>query len=200
MEIWPLWFRKRKCLRELRSADFFRGTTQGGDIRERKHEKEKSFTTLPRMGGRRFMRWSGDRTEIRSAALQIVHGMAEYADRYDPVARYLADRGILVTGTTIWAMEKSVGENHPHGYFCHENAPDVLMEDVHSLRIRQQTGFAEQGCPQLPYPDAGPQHGFLCSEKLSVQVWRRPFRCRDHGNRHAAGKAAENFSEGWSVS
>lgn len=31
-------------------------------------------------------------------ALQIVHGMAEYADRYDPVARYLADRGILVTG------------------------------------------------------------------------------------------------------
>ena len=83
-------------------------------------------------------------------ALQIVHGMAEYADRYDPVARYLADRGILVTGNDHLGHGKSVGENHPHGYFCHENAPDVLMEDVHSLRIRQQTGFVEQGRPQLP--------------------------------------------------
>ena len=72
--------------------------------------------------------------------LQLIHGMAEYADRYDPFARYLADRGILVTGNDHLGHGKSVGENHPYGYFCHENAPDVLIEDVHALRVRQQTG------------------------------------------------------------
>ena len=74
--------------------------------------------------------------------LQVVHGMAEYADRYDRLARFLSDRGILVVGHDHLGHGKSVGENHPYGYFCHENAPDVLVEDVHALRLRQQAGFA----------------------------------------------------------
>ena len=32
------------------------------------------------------------------AVLQLSHGMVEYIDRYRPLAEYLADRGILVTG------------------------------------------------------------------------------------------------------
>lgn len=140
--------------------------------------KKKEFY-YPSADGRtqiHAVEWRPDGDPV--CALQIVHGMAEYADRYDPVARYLADRGILVTGNDHLGHGKSVGENHPHGYFCHENAPDVLMEDVHSLRIRQQTGFAEQGCPQLPYLMLGHSMGsfvlrnYLCryGEGLSGAV------------------------------
>ena len=32
------------------------------------------------------------------AVLQLSHGMVEYIARYRPLAEYLADRGILVTG------------------------------------------------------------------------------------------------------
>ena len=32
------------------------------------------------------------------AVLQLSHGMVEFIDRYRPLAEYLADRGILVTG------------------------------------------------------------------------------------------------------
>ena len=77
--------------------------------------------------------WRPDGNPV--CALQIVHGMAEYADRYDPIARYFAERGILVTGHDHLGHGKSVGEDHPYGYFCHENAPDVLVEDVHALRM-----------------------------------------------------------------
>ena len=123
--------------------------------------------------------------------LQVVHGMAEYADRYDRLARFLSDRGILVVGHDHLGHGKSVGENHPYGYFCHENAPDVLVEDVHALRLRQQAGFAAGGericgstgrfcgaagrsrAPAAAVSDAGPQHGLLHPEKLSVPVWGR---------------------------
>ena len=37
------------------------------------------------------------------AVLQLSHGMVEFIDRYKPLAEYLAGRGILVTGTIIWA-------------------------------------------------------------------------------------------------
>ena len=101
-------------------------------------------------------------------ALQIVHGMAEYADRYDPFARYLAERGILVAGNDHLGHGKSVGENHPCGYFCHDNAPDVLAEDVHALRVRLQNGFAgeqagfekqQAGCAEQQNGSAGQQAG-----------------------------------------
>lgn len=39
--------------------------------------------------------------------LQIVHGMAEYIDRYHRLAVFLAEKGILVVGMIIWAMERA---------------------------------------------------------------------------------------------
>ncbi|HJA94789.1 MAG TPA: lysophospholipase, partial [Candidatus Eisenbergiella merdipullorum] len=98
--------------------------------------------------------------------LQIIHGMAEYVDRYDPFASYLAERGVLVTGHDHLGHGMSVGEDHPYGYFCHANAPDVLMEDVHTLRMYQQ----KRG-PELPYLMLGHSMGsfilrnYLCRYK-----------------------------------
>ena len=42
------------------------------------------------------------------AVLQLSHGMVEFIDRYRPLAEYLADRGILVTGQPGLDIEKDI--------------------------------------------------------------------------------------------
>lgn len=78
--------------------------------------------------------------------LQLVHGMAEYADRYDRLASYLTEKGILVAGHDHLGHGKSVGSNHPYGFFCSQDAPAKVVEDVHTLRRLTQ----EQN-PGIPY-------------------------------------------------
>ena len=41
--------------------------------------------------------------------LQIVHGMAEYAARYEGLAKTLTGEGILVTGRITWDMARASG-------------------------------------------------------------------------------------------
>lgn len=116
--------------------------------------KKREFDYLSADGKTRIhaVEWRPDGEP--SGVLQIVHGMAEYADRYSPFAAYLAEKGILVTGQDHLGHGKSVGEDHPYGYFCHENAPDVLVEDVRSLYLQQRGSW-----PQLPYVMLGHSMG-----------------------------------------
>lgn len=92
------------------------------------------------------IRWIPD-TEKPACILQIVHGMAEYIDRYDDFARYLADKGILVVGDDHLGHGKSVKPGEPYGYFCKEDAPTVLVRDEHRLKKMMQEQYA--GVPYL---------------------------------------------------
>ncbi len=48
------------------------------------------------------------------AVVQIIHGMAEHIERYEPFARYLAERGFLVCGHDhIGHGRSSVKEDAP---------------------------------------------------------------------------------------
>lgn len=78
--------------------------------------------------------------------VQIVHGMAEYIDRYDEFASYLAEKGILVVGDDHLGHGKSVGQGQPYGYFCKEDAPTVLVRDEHRLKKMTQEQY-----PNVPY-------------------------------------------------
>lgn len=78
--------------------------------------------------------------------VQIVHGMAEYIDRYDEFASYLAGKGILVVGDDHLGHGKSVGQGDPYGYFCREDAPTVLVRDEHRLKKMTQEQY-----PNIPY-------------------------------------------------
>lgn len=89
--------------------------------------------------------------------LQIVHGMAEYIDRYDRLASFLNEKGILVTGHdhlghgrsvySIGGPVTDVGNNeHPYGYFCRENMVDTVISDVQKLREITQEKY-----PGVPY-------------------------------------------------
>lgn len=51
------------------------------------------------------------------AVLQIVHGIAEYIERYDDFARYLNDRGILVVAEDHMGHGQSINGDGIQGYF-----------------------------------------------------------------------------------
>ncbi|CAM3250885.1 alpha/beta fold hydrolase [Vagococcus fessus] len=86
-------------------------------------------------------------TEKPKAVLQLVHGMAEYIERYDDFAHYLNKNNILVVGHDHLGHGYSVNEETPlYGYFSKENSPELLIEDVHSITLKAQTAY-----PNLPY-------------------------------------------------
>ena len=91
------------------------------------------------------IRWVPD-AEKPVCILQIVHGMAEYIDRYDEFAAYLADRGVLVVGDDHLGHGLSVHPGEPYGYFCKEDAPTVLVRDEHRLKKITQEQY-----PGIPY-------------------------------------------------
>lgn len=92
------------------------------------------------------IKWIPD-VEKPVCILQIVHGMAEYIDRYDDFANFLAERGILVVGDDHLGHGKSVRPGEPYGYFCKEDAPTVLVRDEHRLKKMIQKQY--EGVPYI---------------------------------------------------
>ncbi len=101
--------------------------------------------------------------------VQIVHGMAEYAERYEEFAAYLTDRGYVVTGEDHLGHGKSVGENG-FGYFCLQDPATVVVRDVH--RLKKMT---EQIYPSVPYIILGHSMGsfilrnYLCRYGTGIE-------------------------------
>ena len=91
------------------------------------------------------IRWIPE-TERPVCIVQIVHGMAEYIDRYDEFASYLAGKGILVVGDDHLGHGRSVRQGEPYGYFCKEDAATVLVRDEHRLKKMTQEQY-----PNIPY-------------------------------------------------
>ncbi len=60
--------------------------------------KKEEFTFDSRDGETKLhaVRWVPEGKAV--CILQIVHGMAEYIERYEELARFLCEKGILVTG------------------------------------------------------------------------------------------------------
>lgn len=99
------------------------------------------------------IRWIPE-TEKPVCIVQIIHGMAEYIDRYDELARFLAGKGILVTGDDHLGHGKSVKPGEPYGYFCKNDAATVLVRDEHRLKKMTQESY-----PGVPYVILGHSMG-----------------------------------------
>ena len=85
-------------------------------------------------------------TEPVVAVVQIVHGMAEYVERYEGFAEFLTAHGIVVTGNDHLGHGKSVPENGTLGYFCEQDPATVVVRDVHRLKKMTQSLY-----PDVPY-------------------------------------------------
>lgn len=76
------------------------------------------------------------------AAVQIIHGMAEYALRYAPLAEYLASRGFLVCAEDHLGHGKSVLSARELGYFDGGDGSATVLKDIRRLTqtVREETG------------------------------------------------------------
>lgn len=78
--------------------------------------------------------------------LQIIHGMAEHVERYEPFAEYMTERGFVVTANDHLGHGLSVSQGSPLGYFCDQDPATVVVRDVHRLKKLTQEAF-----PGVPY-------------------------------------------------
>jgi alpha-beta hydrolase superfamily lysophospholipase len=108
------------------------------------------------------VRWLPD-DGVVYGAVQLVHGMQEYIDRYDEFARFLTGHGLMVVGHDHLGHGASVRSERDLGYFCKKNPSDVLVEDMHQL-----TMMAKHKYPDLPYVIFGHSMGsYLLRKYLS---------------------------------
>lgn len=75
------------------------------------------------------VRWIPDFGQVRGV-LQIVHGMQEYIERYEPFALWLNERGIAVFGHDHIGHGESVEGPEEWGMMSPEHPADTMVEDI----------------------------------------------------------------------
>ena len=99
--------------------------------------------------------WKTEKEPI--GVLQIVHGMAEYIDRYDNFAKYMTEQGFNVIGHDHLGHGHSVSDEHDYGFFAEENGDKIIIEDMHSV-----TQYAREKWEELPNFILGHSMGSFC--------------------------------------
>lgn len=79
------------------------------------------------------------------AVVQIVHGVAEYVNRYDCLARFLADHGYAVCGDDHLGHGRTAMADSKFGWFARYDGWTLVVADERTLR--QQMGEQFPGVP-----------------------------------------------------
>jgi len=87
-------------------------------------------------------RWEPKGTPV--GVLQIVHGVAEYAARYDEFATFMASKGFLVVAEDHMGHGGSIGSEGKQGYF--DGGWFKAVADSHRL-----LSYTRMECPDVPY-------------------------------------------------
>lgn len=88
--------------------------------------------------------------------VQIIHGMAEHKERYEEFARFLTERGYVVTAHDHPGHGGSVAEGGTYGYFGEKASAAVLVEDAYRLTQMTQSLY-----PGVPFVILGHSMGSL---------------------------------------
>ena len=72
-------------------------------------------------------------SEKPKAVVQIVHGMAEYIDRYAELANFLVSKGFVVCGDDHIGHGGSAAGPHEYGHMPAHGGKDILIRDEHTL-------------------------------------------------------------------
>lgn len=91
--------------------------------------------------------------------MQIVHGIAEYARRYDPFARYLTARGFLVVAEDHMGHGQSVNGEGIQGYF--HGGWFAAVDDTYQLLTDTRKAY-----PNVPYILFGHSMGSFMTRTL----------------------------------
>lgn len=77
--------------------------------------------------------------------VQIVHGMAEYVQRYEKFAEFLVEHGYVVCGEDHIGHGQSVGEGGL-GYFASGKGAHLVTADIRALHLKMKEKY-----PTVPY-------------------------------------------------
>lgn len=94
----------------------------------------KTEGTFPSSNGRstiHYSVWTPDCTP--AAMVQISHGMCEFVDRYDALARYLCEMGYIVFGNDHIGHGRSAENSDDFGYFAESDGDLYLVRDLYTL-------------------------------------------------------------------
>ena len=69
------------------------------------------------------------------AVIQIVHGIAEYIDRYDDFMSFLAQNGFVAVGDDHLGHGKSISYPEDIGFFAESDGWNRVVDDIDSLRV-----------------------------------------------------------------
>lgn len=130
-------------------------------------KEEFYFDSCSATGKMHAVRYSPESGEKPRCILQIVHGMAEYVERYEEFARFLTEKGFVVTGEDHMGHGKSVGEDGRQGFFCEESPEDTLVENVQKLKELTQAVY-----PDVPYVVMGHSMGSFITRNYMFQHGR----------------------------
>lgn len=84
-------------------------------------------------------------TDIK-AILQISHGMVEFFERYEDLALFLTEKGILVVGNDHLGHGDSITNKTEWGYFGKEKGYLNVLNDLHKLTL-----IIKEEYPGIPY-------------------------------------------------
>ena len=98
------------------------------------------------------------------AIVQIIHGIAEYIDRYDEFMSFLADNGIIAVGTDHLGHGKSIESEEQTGFFAYDNGWAYVVRDEEVLRLAMHENY-----PELPIIVFGHSMGSFMARTLLIR-------------------------------
>lgn len=105
---------------------------------------EKITGTLPSCDGIHTLHWFGFAPEQPRAAMLIVHGMAEYKERYEKTAEDLAGAGIACYCYDQLGHGQTRKDESENGFFGETDGVKHILDDVHGM-----VGFVRSRHPGL---------------------------------------------------
>ncbi|MFZ1037315.1 MAG: lysophospholipase [Smithella sp.] len=108
-------------------------------------------------------RWMPDDASAVKGVVQIAHGMAEHAARYERFADALTKAGYAVYANDHRGHGKTAGSQDNLGYFADENGWEKVVKDMHTL-----TGIIKKENPNKPFFLFGHSMGSFLSRHYSM--------------------------------
>lgn len=96
--------------------------------------------------------------------VQIIHGMAEYAERYAPFAEYLNSKGYAVCADDHLGHGLSVCGKDDLGYFNKQKSTDIVIEDIRTLQLKVKEETGNKPCFILGHS----MGSFFCRKYISL--------------------------------
>ena len=119
--------------------------------------RQENFNFTAGDGEKIFVyRWTPENKSNTKVALQIAHGMAEHAGRYQNFADFLTSRGFIVYANDHRGHGRTAGSIKNVGYIADEHGWDIVVNDTHEL-----TNIIKEENPGLPVFILGQSFGSL---------------------------------------